>query len=164
VLNKFLRFRGRNNNVKFFEVSTYKKQEINYMQYFFDETKKHYGLHQVVKKNLELLSKDKQRGIAIDILSLSFSFLRSCSQEVNNEKLLNYINFYQSVIWHLSDAVHNLPTHLNESEFLLSGYLIEFFIFLYLLEKLENKPLTHQQEQVFLRLILFKDEWERLYI
>jgi hypothetical protein len=65
VLNKFLRFRGRNNNVKFFEVSTYKKQEINYMQYFFDETKKHYGLHQVVKKNLELLCKDKQRGIAI---------------------------------------------------------------------------------------------------
>lgn len=121
-------------------VSEFEKNPINYMNYFFKERNQDL-LSEPIHNRLVSLSNEELVSLAVDVLSVTFNFLRHTAEVFNPDSLSERERFYRAMIWHLSDAVHNLPTHLDVvyADNLID-YLTEYFVFVECLERLEDRP------------------------
>lgn len=135
--------------------------ETDYMEYFFKETNEARELNIILQKNLNKLSNDELNELALNILSECLGFFRYSSEIKGMNSDLSFMRFHSSVVWHLSDSIHNIPGHLNERLPLIS-YISEFFIFVEVFNKIEMKPIPRTNERFYLNLHL-KEKWNYLY-
>ncbi|MEI2356259.1 hypothetical protein [Mesobacillus zeae] len=138
-----------------------KEIKIDYMKYFFDESNRNCELHQSICKKLDTYSLKELNKLATEVLSDSLGFLRYSSEVKEPYRNPSFINFHFAVIWHLSDSIHNIPTSLDD-HFKLTRYLSGFFVFIYILKNLENKPLARFHERYYLDLNITK--WEHFFL
>jgi hypothetical protein len=136
---------------------------FDYMQYFHDENNSNLEISKVIENNLKQYSEEELQKLAVEILSMSFGKLRGLASESmppNN-------NLLQAIVWHLSDAVHNLPPRINTYDNRLPFHLSEFFVFIYILDKIEMDKmlwLQRYQESSLIEFKFFKQHWEHLYM
>lgn len=120
-----------------------RSKSSDYMNYFFKE-RNNKELSKPILNHLESLSYEELKKLAIDILSVTFGFLRySAEFRGSHTEQLDNVNFYNAIIWHLSDATHNIPTHINEPPIKgmgLTSYMTEFFVFVEVYERLKDRP------------------------
>ncbi|MDQ0273486.1 hypothetical protein [Cytobacillus purgationiresistens] len=139
--------------------------KYDYMQYFFHEINKYANLHESIQMKLEDYSKKELKEMANQVLTISYCFIRYSAEIKELQRVLSSLNFHFAVMWHLSDSLHNIPDSLNKDrthgDFGLAQYLSEFFVFNYLLENMENKPLNYNQR--FQYKLGIKTEWYHLY-
>lgn len=120
------------------------EEYIDYMDHFFKQAN-NLELSETINKNLKGMSNENLVILAKEILSVTFNFIRGCSTEpeVDESYLIDMRErFYRAVMWHLSDAVHNIPSNLDieRAHINLIDYITEFFVFVECLEQLENRP------------------------
>lgn len=136
----------------------------DYMKYFFDGTRKTEDLYIIIKKNVQALPHDELRRLAKEVLSVSFNFLRF-SSGINIEffrEMPNLLSLHLAVVWHLSDSVHNIPSHLDEPGELAS-YVSEFFQFLHILNSMDDPLLSHSPVSIRYSFMDDMREWQHLY-
>lgn len=122
----------------------FEEEYIDYMDHFFRQTNNR-ELSETINKNLKSMSNENLVILAKEILSVTFNFIRGCSTEpeVEDAYLIDIRErFYRAVMWHLSDAVHNIPSNLDveRAHIHLIDYITQFFVFVECLERLENRP------------------------
>lgn len=114
---------------------------FDYMQYFFT-TRNNSDLTTNFKKYVERLPFDHLSTISTEILSDTFGFLRH-SAEFPKERDLSVeeARFYKAVVWHLTDATHNIHTHMNRENWTyLITYITDFYVFIHAYKNLHNRP------------------------
>lgn len=131
----------------------------NYMN-MLREARNESKLRLILISNLKKLSQEKLNELAIHILSDSHHFLRQSSNFRFNEYQPELIHYHQSVVWHLADAIHNIPPNLSKLN--LIDYIVEYLELVEIINSFEFTKLINVPSDYY-NFINVHDEWKYLY-
>jgi len=83
------------------------------MDYFFKNESQKSDVGKTIKKKPEKYTHEELKKLAIDVLTVSFNFLRSSSEFKRLNMNSSVLKFQFAVTWFLSDSLHNIPANLE---------------------------------------------------
>lgn len=108
---------------------------FDYNRYFFNNMNNNV-VEATIIQNLNQLTDTELKELAVVTLREVFEFIRAFSAPgIIANKLKYFAEYKNAILWHLSDAVHNIPSHLEYPSKLIS-YLTEYFVFIENFEQL----------------------------
>ncbi|EWG08413.1 hypothetical protein LG291_25120 (plasmid) [Cytobacillus firmus] len=144
-------------------IGTTKETNIDFKEYFYDESNKYFQLQEVVQENLESYTPEEIERLAADVLYLYCCFVRNISTIKTENMSKSNLHFHLAVIGKLSDATHNIPGSLIAARLgkahVLNYHLSEFLTFLKILHQTEIIRLDYHYHCLDIR-----KEWEHLYV